>query len=439
MSPAAPAKTVQAGAPEPAQPSPWRDRRFRIFATGNLINNLGEAVYAVALPLFVYERTGSLVVMSMVAALMPAVLLLSPVLGWLVDRYGPRVLVVPGLVLQLVAATALNLTGLAEDAPLWPLFVFGALVQVGGAAYRAGWMTGVAHMFPDNPVRSRGSLSSLYVISNVVGPLMVSALLLWVGYAALLWFNVLTFVAPIVVWLVGVHPPRRAKGGSGNVVKDLVEGCRVLRERPVILHAMLIFMPMLLVGTAGTLALSMFRMQDEFEMSARAVSLVLVAVRIAAVLGTVAVSERRTFPFRAIVLCGTVGMGVSLLLMSSGSAVVFVAAMIVMFGFQHALSVSRDMMVIRFLPLDALGRASGILNVLGGLPVLAAPLIVPPLALWLGHGPTFLAFGVFQLLGLLWLWRTWHQWAPKQEAPIQEAREQEATPSAPPEPSTRKG
>ncbi|MFI1047193.1 MFS transporter [Streptomyces griseoruber] len=400
-------------AAERSEPAPWRDRRFRIFAAGNVVNNIGEAVYTVALPLFVYERTGSLTVMSLLAVLTPATLLLAPVLGAVVDRHGARILVVPGLLVQVAAAIALNLTGLAEHAPVWPLFVFGALVQIGGAAYRMGWMTGVAHMFPDNPVRSRASLGSLYTVTNVVGPLIVSAALLWFGYTGLLWFNVLTFFAPIAVWLMGIHPPRQRPAESGGgMVRGLAEGLRVMWATPVLLHAMLVFLPMLLVGTTGTMTLSLFRLQHDWDLSPRAVGLVLVAVRIAGVLGTVLVSERKTFPFRAIVLTGTVGMGVALLTMASGSVHMFVAAMVVMFGFQAALGVASDLMVFKFVPADALGRVGGIVDLALGLPILAGPLCVPALADLLGAGPTFLAFGSLQLAGLLWLWRTWQQWAP---------------------------
>lgn len=398
---------------EHAEHSPWRDGRFRIFATGNVINNIGEAVYTVALPLFVFERTGSLAVMSLLAALTPATLLLGPFLGYLVDRYGSRILVVPGLLVQAVAAVAMNLTALADDAPTWPLFVFGALVQIGGAGYRTGWMTGVAHMFPDNPVRSRGSLSSLYVITNVVGPLLVSAALLWVGYAALLWMNVLTFLAPIVVWLIGIHPPRRTSApAGGGVLTGMADGWRTVRERPVILHAVLVYVPMLIAGTTGGLTLSLFRLQDEWKLSPETVGIILVAVRIAGVLGTVLVSERKTFPFRKIVLVGTVGMGLALTLMAAGSLWVFVVAMVLMFGFQHALGVAADLMPFKFLPPGALGRGAAIVNLMMGMPVLAGPLLIPLVARGIGPGATFLVLGLLQLAGLLWLRHTWHAWSP---------------------------
>ncbi|WP_412540826.1 MFS transporter [Longispora sp. K20-0274] len=393
--------------------SPWRDRRFRFFAAGNTVNNLGEAVYTVALPLLVFQLTGSLVVMSLLVALTPATLLLGPVLGTVVDRWGPRVLVVPGLVIQLAAAVALNLLGLAEHAPLWPLFVFGALVQVGGAMYRMGWMTGVASMFPDNAVRARGSLGSLYVVTNVVGPLFVALALTRVSYAGLLWLNVATFLAPILVWLAGVHPPRVAPPRRGTrFVGEMADGWRVLRERPLMLNATLVMLPMLLVGTAGTMTLAIFRLSDEWRISAQAVSGILVAVRIAMVVGTLAVSERRGFGYRGLVLVGTVGMGLSMLVMATGSLPLFVVGFVAAFAFQSALSVADDMMLIRYLPADALGRAGGILGLIQGAAVLAGPLLTPPISAVLGPSATFAVLGVLELTGLLWLARSWRAWHP---------------------------
>lgn len=109
----------------PPRWNPWRDRSFGVFAVGNLVNNIGESAYTVALPLLVYQLTGSLGAMAVLMAATPVALLLGPVLGAVVDRHGSRVLVVPGLLLQLVAAVCLNVLLLVDDAPLWPLFVLG--------------------------------------------------------------------------------------------------------------------------------------------------------------------------------------------------------------------------------------------------------------------------------------------------------------------------
>lgn len=53
---------------------------------------------------------------------------------------------------------------------------------------------------------------SLFVTSNIVGPLLVAVGVGLVGYLGLLWFNAATFLAPIAVWLMGIHPPAKERG-----------------------------------------------------------------------------------------------------------------------------------------------------------------------------------------------------------------------------------
>ncbi|MEV4443417.1 MFS transporter, partial [Streptomyces sp. NPDC049577] len=205
-------------ATERAEPSPFRDPRFRVFAAGNVVNNVGEAVYATVLPLLAYDLTGSLAVMSLLAAAVPVSLLLAPWLGSAADRWGPRVLVVPGLLVQAAAGLAMNLCLVAGRAPVWLFFGCALLVAVGGAAYRTGWMAGTPAMFPRSPVRARGTLNSLFFATTLAGPLLTAGCLPLIGYTGLLWINLATFFAPIVVWALGVHPERRtaAKTAQGG-------------------------------------------------------------------------------------------------------------------------------------------------------------------------------------------------------------------------------
>jgi MFS family permease len=102
----------QAGAPgDAATPgSLWRSRRFLTFSAGVFTNSLGDGVYTVALPLLAYDLTRSLQVLILLSAAFPVALLVSgPVFGYVADRYGSRVLVVPGLAVQFAAALTLNL------------------------------------------------------------------------------------------------------------------------------------------------------------------------------------------------------------------------------------------------------------------------------------------------------------------------------------------
>lgn len=394
-------------------PSPWRDRRFVVFATGNFVNNVGEQVFQVALPLLVYELTGSLLVMSLLVLLHNATLVLGPLLGAVVDRYGPRVLVVPGLLVQLFAATMLNVFGLAEQAPLWPLFLLAALVELGGVAYRAGWMAGVATMFPDNPTRSRGSLNTLFVASRVGGPLLVAAALAPLGFLGLLWLNVLTFVAPIIVWWLGIHPPRQAYVPTGRISlhRDIVEGWRIIRQHPTVLHAELVTIPLHFVASTATVVLAIFYLRDHWQLPAQQVSAVLVAINVGALVGVLAVAERKRLRLRRTMTITSVGMAGLLFAMALPALWIFIAALVLFYTLRQSMASAGLLMVFKYLPARVVGRASGILDLLDGIPDITAPLVIPLLVPALGIGGTFVVLGVTALSSVGWLALSWRRWS----------------------------
>jgi MFS family permease len=395
-----------------AERSAWRDRRFVVFAAGNLFNNIGDAVYAVALPLLVYHLTGSLTEMSVLGAQVSGTLLLGPVFGAVADRFGPRVLVLPGLAVQLMAGLALNLTLTAGRTSFALIFAFGAIVQIGGAAYRQGWMTGVPAMFPDNPVRSRGTLSSLYVTSTILGPLVLGAALHWVGYLGLLWANLATFGAPAAVWLAGVRPPavdRRA--GRFRLAAEITDGWRIIRSIPRVMQFTVLLLPLDFVVSSGTLTLAMYRLRDHFDVSADEVGVIFTVVNLGALCGSVTVSERSRLRLRPVLAVTSVGIAACLLVMSLPVFGVFVGALVLFFALDNALSVTSDMILVKYMPADAIGRTTGILRLLHGVPLVGAPLLLPPLVRILGVSATFVLLGLLALTAITWMIRQWSLWS----------------------------
>ncbi|MFE6522597.1 MFS transporter [Streptomyces sp. NPDC057794] len=399
-------------------PAPWRDRRFVVFATGNFVNNLGEASYKVGLPLFVYELTGSLTTMSLLAALAPFMLLLSPWLGAIVDRWGPRVFVVPGLLVQLAAAVALNLAVLAGHASTAVLFVLGALVQLGGEMYRTGWIAGVATMFPRNAARSRAVLSSLFVTSNIVGPLLVAVGVGLVGYLGLLWFNAATFLAPIAVWLMGVHPPAKERGADGagpgrrpTLVRDILDGWHVMRAEKRVLYVQLTSLPLHFVSGVGVLSFMVWYLRDHWHMSASGVSTAQAVANVGALAGSVYIAARaRTRP--RIVLAGAaVVMTGALFAMALPSTWVFIACMVAFFTMRSAMTAVTAMIVVKYLPPEVVGRAEGLFNLMSGLPILLAPLLIPLVQGTWGDVAVLLFLGAAAGLSLLCLVRFWPHWS----------------------------
>lgn len=392
--------------------NPWRDRAFQVFAVGNTANNIGDAVYAVTLPLLVFDLTGSLALMSLLAALSPVALVLGPVFGLAADRWGPRVLVVPGLLVQLAAALVLNVGAFVLGAPIALLFVTGALVQLGGGMYRSGWMSGIPSMWPENPARARGALSSCYVATTIVGPAMAAALVNGVGYEALLWFNLVTFVAPIVVWRMGIHPaPVAGERPRSSPVRELVAGWRILQQSTQVFRVMLVVLPFDFVSSLGTVTLVMYYLRDRWDMSPAGVSAVLLAANAGALVGSFVAAERDHWPLRPLLVVGIVGVAVCLAVMPVPALPVLLVAFVVYSVLDSGLAVATEMLLYRAIPADAIGRSNGFWRLVHGIPQLLAPLFIAALGRHVGVGTTFVVLGAIGGLSVVWLAASWRELA----------------------------
>ncbi len=78
----------------------WITRRFLLYATGNAVNNIGNSMWTIALPLLVYHFTRSSLFMGVTVAIEALSMLLQPLVGTRVDHTSPRRLLVGSLFYQ---------------------------------------------------------------------------------------------------------------------------------------------------------------------------------------------------------------------------------------------------------------------------------------------------------------------------------------------------
>lgn len=421
MSP--PAATTPKAGPGPGsdavvEPSPFQNPRFTVFAAGNAINNIGEAMYATALPLLAYRLTGSLAVMTLLAAAVPLGMLLAPSLGWAADRWGPRALVVPGLLLQAAAALVMNLVLHAGAPTTTALFVCALLVAIGGAAYRTGWMTGVPGMFPDCPVRARGTLNSLFFAATLVGPVVFSLCLPFLGYEGLLWLNLATFFAPVAVWAMGVHPPRVLPGapGAGRNWK-LSEGWKAIVADRRVLDMLIVQVVLAVTCGAGFQALVVYSLGHTWHLSDRSVSAVVTLMNACMLAGNLLVAQRKRIRPRISLTLGMTACGLSLLLLALPWWQVFLAAVALGALGEGAVLSTVVMMRVKYLPGPVLGRASGLMWLITGGAALLSPAVTPALTETVGARGTFLVLGLGACSALWYLRRGRTDWA-RPSAPV---------------------
>ncbi|MFE2876151.1 MFS transporter [Streptomyces roseus] len=418
-----PAATTPKTGPAPGsdavvEPSPFRNPRFTVFAAGNAINNVGEAMYATALPLLAYRLTGSLAVMTLLAAAVPVGMLLAPSLGWVADRWGPRALVVPGLLLQALAALVMNLVLHAGTPTPGSLFVCALLVAIGGAAYRTGWMTGVPGMFPDCPVRARGTLNSLFFAATLAGPLVFSLCLPFLGYEGLLWLNLATFFAPVAVWAMGVHPPRVRPGepGAGRNWK-LSEGWKAIVADRRVLDMLIVQVVLAVTCGAGFEALVVYSLGHTWSLSDRAVSAVITVMNACMLAGNLLVAQRKRIRPWITLTLGMTACGLSLLLLAVPWRPVFLAAVALGALGEGAVLSTVVMMRVKYLPGPVLGRASGLMWLVTGGAALLSPAVTPALTEAVGARGTFLVLGLGACSALWYLRRGRADWL-RPSAPV---------------------
>lgn len=378
----------------------WRRRDFRRFAYGNIVNNLGEGMYALALPLLAYETQHSLRVMALLAAVVPlALTIVGPLMGAVVDRFGPRSLVLPGLGMQAVTALLFNIALAlgANDVAL--LFIAEFLVQTGAAAYRAGWMAGLPVMFSDDAPAARGALAAAYQATLIVGPAAATLLVGPVGIRGLLWINFVTFLAPLASWLVGARPEAAKRTSEvrhrWDLIGDLREGWRVLRASRNAFLLLVVLIPSCFAVGTGTLTLIVFHLRNDLQLSESGAGVGVALTNVGALLGATAAATRPPQHVRRVCLVGMAGLAACFLLLAATEMVaVTVLLLALLYLIDTGVAVAADMLLYRCVPSDAIGRSIGFFRLILGVPALLGPLAIAAVGGAFGAGPAFALLGV---------------------------------------------
>lgn len=101
--------------------SPWRTRDFRLVWTGGFVNDIGDWLLLVALPVYVFTKSGSGTATAILFVVeLAAALILGPIGGSLVDRWDLRRTLIATNMAQ--AVTLLPLLAVTADR-IWPAYI----------------------------------------------------------------------------------------------------------------------------------------------------------------------------------------------------------------------------------------------------------------------------------------------------------------------------
>ncbi|MBD3932992.1 MFS transporter [Streptomyces chumphonensis] len=228
--------------------SSLRVRNYRLFASGQLVSNIGTWMQRIAQDWLVHSLTGSATAVGLTVALQFLPMLLFGLYGGVIaDRYDKRrLLLLTQVTMSLtgLALAALTLTGSVQVWHVYGLaFALGLVTVVENPARQ----TFVAELVGPDQLRNAVSLNSAnFQSARLVGPAVAGVLITAAGSGWAFLVNGLSFLAPIAALLLmrradlsPAEPVRRARG-------QLREGLRYVRSHPELMW------PIILVGFIGT-------------------------------------------------------------------------------------------------------------------------------------------------------------------------------------------
>jgi OFA family oxalate/formate antiporter-like MFS transporter len=171
----------------------------------------------------------------------------SPLQGWLVDRFGPRLLIAAG-----GALSGLGWVLAAYATSLWGLYLsYGIVCGLGTGIVYVGVVGQVVRWFPDARGFAAGMVAAGYGMGAIVTTFPISASLAASGYQATLQLYGIIFAIVGVAAALGLRQPLPAS--STKVNKACGVGSATMLKSPIF---WLMFLMMSLMSTSGLMVIS---------------------------------------------------------------------------------------------------------------------------------------------------------------------------------------
>lgn len=224
-------------------------RDYALFWAARVLAVAGATVTAVAVPVLTYQRSGSPLLTSAVAALQVVpYLVLGLVAGAVADRVPRRLLMVAA---ELASATALlTLMVVGGDASVLHILAVAAIVPTAFVWFDAAAFGALpAIVGRDRIVEANSALWTATTLVGIGGPAVAGVLVATGGAATALAVDVVACVlAALLLALISAPMgPTRRSGPRSRLRADMVEGLAFVMRHPVI-------RPLTLAGTLNSIA-----------------------------------------------------------------------------------------------------------------------------------------------------------------------------------------
>ena len=295
-------------------------RDFRRFLAAQTISSFGSSFTMFALPLLVFELTGSALDLGLavVAEYLPY-LLFGPFIGVLVDRMDRKKLMVFSDVAQTVVISAVPLLAAFGSLSVGFVYAAGFLSSTLWIFFNTAEFAAVPSLVPkEDLTAANGRLQASYAAASIARPLLAGLLAATVPIASIFYFDAASFLlsALLVASTRASFKAEEKTPPDGGLLRGAVEGVRYVLGHPVLRSISLMMALANCVGYTVYAELVLFA-KERLEASDFQVGLLYAAGGAGMVLLALAASPlKRRLPFGVLTL-GAIGLGGALILLLS--------------------------------------------------------------------------------------------------------------------------
>ena len=280
---------------------------FWKYWTGQTISNLGSSVTLFALPLLVYQMTGSAINLGISgAANFLPYLLFGLVLGAWTDRIDrKRMMIFTDIARTLIVAT-IPLLAVLGSLPVWWLYVVGFIHSTLTICFEAGEFAAIPSLVnQDDLVTANGRIQASYSAAQIIGPLLAGLLVFKVPLPTLMLIDALSFLvssASLLLIRISFNVKESEKKEKTSIRQDVVEGLRYVLSHPVLRNISMMMAMVNFVSAASYAQLVLFA-KVRLEASDTQVSLLFSAGSLGVVImGLLAGPLRKRWSFSTVAL-----------------------------------------------------------------------------------------------------------------------------------------
>jgi MFS family permease len=288
-----------------------RTRNYRLFASGQIVTNVGTWMQRVAQDWLVLELTNSGTALGVVTALQFAPMVLFGLWGGvLADRYDKRKLLLVARAAMSIQSLVLGLLVVTGHVELWQVYVLAALLGTTAAVETPARQSFVVEMVgPADLPNALGLNAAMFNSARIVGPAVAGVGINLVGTG---WVFLVTAASSVSV-IVGLLRIRVGELERMPVTKrasgQLRAGVAYVRRRADLL------VPMLLVFVVGTFGLNFqltlpLMVREVFHRGAGSFGLLSTCLAVGSLAGALLATVRTRRPRMRFLLAGVFTFGV---------------------------------------------------------------------------------------------------------------------------------